>query len=84
MRRPRRFLLAGGAVLALAAAPAAWLELTPTSFAGLPRGPEAMRGYHELVARAGPGAVTPLRERARTALIQPWTRASSAAFEAVA
>ncbi len=61
MRRPVLFLALGAAALGAAAAPAAFLELTPASLAGLPSHPEALRGYRLLTERVGQGAVTPLR-----------------------
>ena len=61
MRRPVLFLVLGAAALGAAAAPAAFLELTPASLAGLPSHPEALRGYRLLTERVGQGAVTPLR-----------------------
>jgi RND superfamily putative drug exporter len=60
MRRPVLFLVAGGLLLAAAAAPVAFLRLTPGSFSGLPRAPEAMRGLSLLSERAGAGALTPI------------------------
>ena len=59
MRRPVVFLLTGGALLLAAAAPLAWLEVTPGSLSALPESPEAMRGYALLRDRVGRGAVTP-------------------------
>ena len=61
MRRPAACLAAGGAVLLAAAAPVAYLELTPASVSGFPRSPEAVRGYELLRERVGPGAITPIQ-----------------------
>jgi len=60
MRRPVAFLVAGVTVLVLAAIPAAFVELTPGSFAGLPQGREAMAGLTLLEQRAGAGMLTPI------------------------
>jgi putative drug exporter of the RND superfamily len=60
MRRPLTFLLTGAILLVGAAVPAVFLRLTPGSFAGLPRGPEAMAGLSLLQERAGAGALTPI------------------------
>jgi putative drug exporter of the RND superfamily len=60
MRRPVAFLLGGAILLVGAAVPAAFLRLTPGSFAGLPQGPEAIAGLTLLQDRAGNGALTPI------------------------
>jgi putative drug exporter of the RND superfamily len=59
MARPVAFLAAGTAVLLLAALPALTLKLTPGSTFGIPRTPEAIRGFDVLQRAVGPGAVAP-------------------------
>jgi RND superfamily putative drug exporter len=60
MRRPVPYLLTGVLLLAAAAVPAAFLKLTPGSFATLPRGSEAVAGLAALREGAGAGALTPI------------------------
>ncbi|HSC74378.1 MAG TPA: MMPL family transporter [Gaiellaceae bacterium] len=57
--RPVRALVAGVAVLTVAAVPALFLRVEPASFAGLPQSLEATRALGELRHAFGPGAVTP-------------------------
>jgi uncharacterized membrane protein YdfJ with MMPL/SSD domain len=60
MRRPVVVLLAGTAVLLVAAAPVALLRLTPGSISAIPQSTESARGLALLDERVGPGAVTPI------------------------
>jgi uncharacterized membrane protein YdfJ with MMPL/SSD domain len=59
MRRPLAFLLGGGALLLAAAAPVFALQLTPGSVQGIPRYPQAVRGFDLLTKAVGPGVVSP-------------------------
>jgi RND superfamily putative drug exporter len=59
MRRPLVYLALGGGFLVLAALPAFALALTPGSSFGVPRHPQAMRGFDVLREAVGPGAVAP-------------------------
>jgi len=59
MRHPVAYLALGTTMLVAAAAPALWLQLTPGSTFGIPRHPQAMRGFDVLRAAVGPGAVAP-------------------------
>jgi putative drug exporter of the RND superfamily len=59
MRRPWPFLLAGTALLVLAAVPSAWLQVTPGSISALPKAVPAVRGIELLRDQAGAGALTP-------------------------
>ena len=59
MRRPALYLAAGGAALIAAAVPAFGLQLTPGSVQGIPRHPQAIRGFDLLTAAVGPGVVSP-------------------------
>ncbi len=59
MRRPLFFLALGTVLLAAAATPALWLQLTPASLQSLPSSPESLRGYALLARGIGSGAVTP-------------------------
>src|SRR4029077_7126653 len=59
MANPYAFLLAGVAVLVAAAVPAFYLKLTPGSTFGIPRSPQAIRGFDVLEQAVGPGAVAP-------------------------
>src|SRR5262249_3231640 len=61
MRRPVAWLLAGSALLIAAAIPAFFLQLTPGSVHGIPRYPEAVRGFDLLSETVGPGVVSPSR-----------------------
>ena len=58
-RHPRRTLVAGLLVLAVIAAPAAWLRVAPASLTSLPANLESARGVAYLSARIGPGGITP-------------------------
>jgi RND superfamily putative drug exporter len=58
-RHPLRYLAAGTAVLVAAAVPAVWLQLTPGSAFGIPRFPQAVRGFDVLRQVVGPGAIAP-------------------------
>ncbi len=60
MRRPVGVLLAGTALLLAAAAPVAFLALTPGSISAIPQSTESARGLALLDERVGPGAVTPI------------------------
>jgi RND superfamily putative drug exporter len=59
MARPLLYLAGGTAVLVAAAVPAFSLHLTPGSTFGIPRSPQAIRGFDVLQAAVGPGAVAP-------------------------
>ena len=59
MRRPVVFLAGGTAILLAAAAPAAFLRVTPGSISALPGHPESVRGLALLRANVGAGALTP-------------------------
>ncbi len=59
MRRPLPYLVGGAALLLAAAVPAAALHLTPGSIEGIPRSPQAIRGFDILSAAVGPGAISP-------------------------
>jgi RND superfamily putative drug exporter len=59
MRRPWLYLLGGAAILAAAAIPLSALKLTPGSIEGIPRDPQAVRGFDLLSNAVGPGAVSP-------------------------
>src|SRR5215218_7451626 len=59
MRRPVAFLVLGGALLLAAAVPAFALQLTPGSVQGIPRHPQAVRGFDILTKAVGPGVVSP-------------------------
>src|SRR5581483_3872393 len=59
MRRPFLYLGAGGALLVAAAVPLYALQLTPGSAEGIPRRPQAVRGFDVLRAAVGPGALSP-------------------------
>ena len=65
MRRPRRFLAVGAAILVAAAIPAAWLQVTPGSISALPTGNDSSRGIQLLRDRVGAGALTPIEDRDR-------------------
>ena len=59
MRRPRRFLAVGAAVLVAFAVPAAYLRVTPGSLTALPGGSDSVTGNELLASRAGAGSLTP-------------------------
>src|SRR5258708_13322013 len=59
MARPLAFLAGGTALLVAAAVPAFSLHLTPGSTFGIPRTPQAIRGFDVLRKAVGPGAVAP-------------------------
>jgi RND superfamily putative drug exporter len=59
MARPAAFLGVGGALLLAAAIPLVDLHLTPGSADGIPRYPQAVRGFDLLRDAVGPGAVSP-------------------------
>ena len=59
MRRPVAYLAAGAALLVAAAVPVYALRLTPGSAQGIPRHPQAIRGFDILTAAVGPGVVSP-------------------------
>ncbi|MGB7587743.1 MAG: MMPL family transporter, partial [Solirubrobacterales bacterium] len=60
MRHPIAVLLAGAAVMLVAASPVRDLQLTPGSIAAIPQFTESARGLALLQDRFGPGAVTPI------------------------
>jgi uncharacterized membrane protein YdfJ with MMPL/SSD domain len=61
MRR-RLMVLAGAAcLLAAAATPVAWLQVTPGSISGIPQFTESARGLKLLTDRVGAGAITPIQ-----------------------
>jgi putative drug exporter of the RND superfamily len=59
MRRPYVYLVAGITALIALAIPALRLQLTPGSADGIPRFPQAVRGFDVLRAAVGPGALSP-------------------------
>ena len=59
MKKPLAFLVAGVALLLAAGIPAFALKLTPGSADGIPRRPQAVRGFDQLRAAVGPGAISP-------------------------
>ena len=59
MRRPVVFLVFGATLLVAAAVPVLGLKLTPGSVQGIPRHPQAIRGFDLLTAAVGPGVVSP-------------------------
>jgi RND superfamily putative drug exporter len=59
MRRPLAFLFVGAAILVTAALPVLGLQLTPGSASGIPRYPQAVRGFDVLKGGVGPGALSP-------------------------
>ena len=61
MRKPLRYLAAGAAIAVALTAPVFWLSLTPGSSFGVPRSPEAIRGFDLLRQAVGPGAEVPTR-----------------------
>ena len=67
MARPYAFLVGGAAVLVAAAVPAFYLKLTPGSTFGIPRSPQAIRGFDVLRQAVGPGAVAPAQVLVHTA-----------------
>jgi RND superfamily putative drug exporter len=59
MRRPTAFLAGGAALLIAAAIPVFALALTPGSADGIPKHPQAVRGFNILRDAVGPGALSP-------------------------
>jgi RND superfamily putative drug exporter len=59
MKRPAAFLAAGATLLIAAAVPVFALQLTPGSVQGIPRYPQAVRGFDVLTKAVGPGVVSP-------------------------
>jgi putative drug exporter of the RND superfamily len=59
MRQPLAFLCAGAALLLAAGVPVFALHLTPGSAEGIPRFPQAVRGFDLLKDSIGPGAISP-------------------------
>ncbi len=59
MAKPYAFLAGGAALLIAAAVPAFYLTVTPGSTFGIPRSPQAIRGFDVLRHAVGPGAVAP-------------------------
>ena len=79
MRRPWPFLVGGATLLAAAAIPAGWLQVTPGSVNALPNGPESVTGIRLLRDQAGAGALTPieiLAPRDATRAIRQLTQAT--------
>ncbi len=60
MRRPVVVLVGSAALLAAAALPAAWLEVTPGSVTAIPQNIESARAISLLRERVGPGVITPV------------------------
>jgi uncharacterized membrane protein YdfJ with MMPL/SSD domain len=59
MRRPLAFLTGGAALLVAIAIPVFALELTPGSAQGIPKHPQAVRGFDLLKRAVGAGALSP-------------------------
>jgi uncharacterized membrane protein YdfJ with MMPL/SSD domain len=59
MRRPLAFLGGGAAILIAAAIPVFALQLTPGSAEGIPKHPQAVRGFDILKDTVGAGALSP-------------------------
>ena len=59
MRRPVAFLAAGTALLVATAVPVFALQLTPGSAEGIPKHPQAVRGFDILKSAVGAGALSP-------------------------
>lgn len=59
-RHPMAVLATGTAVLAVAAAPVAFLQLTPGSISAIPQSTESARGLALLRERIGAGEITPI------------------------
>jgi uncharacterized membrane protein YdfJ with MMPL/SSD domain len=59
MARPSAFLAGGAALLIAAAIPVFALALTPGSADGIPKHPQAVRGFDILRDAVGPGALSP-------------------------
>src|ERR671934_1030225 len=59
MRRPVAFLAGGAALLVAAAIPLFALQLTPGSAEGIPKHPQAVRGFDILKRAVGAGALSP-------------------------
>jgi RND superfamily putative drug exporter len=82
MRRPLAVLLAGTALLAAAAAPVGFLQLTPGSISAIPQFTESARGLALLDDRVGPDAVMPIEIVADTGVARgasrPAVRAATA------
>ncbi len=66
MARPVMYLVLGASILVLCALPALALSLTPGSTFGIPRTPQAIRGFDVLQRAVGPGAVAPAQILVRT------------------
>jgi RND superfamily putative drug exporter len=79
MARPYAYLAGGTALLLAAAAPAFYLKLTPGSTFGIPRTPQAIRGFDVLRHAVGPGAVAPaqvLVHTSRGSVLEPGVQAA--------
>jgi RND superfamily putative drug exporter len=61
MRRPIAFMAGGTGALALAAAPALFLQVTPASLSAVPQSLESIRGFYLLSNRVAAGAATPIQ-----------------------
>jgi putative drug exporter of the RND superfamily len=87
MARPAIFLAGGMAVLVTLALPAIALHLTPGSTFGIPRTPQAVRGFDVLQRAVGPGAVAPaevlIEAPPGTVLAPPVQRAANRLVAAV-
>jgi RND superfamily putative drug exporter len=59
MQRPFAFLASGMAILLIVASPVFWLKLTPGSAEGIPKHPQAVRGFDILKSAVGAGALSP-------------------------
>ena len=59
MHRPAAFLAGGAALLIAVAIPVYAIELTPGSASGIPKHPQAVRGFDILRQAVGPGALSP-------------------------
>src|SRR5438132_4933359 len=59
MHRPLAFLSGGAALLIVVALPVFWLKLTPGSAEGIPKHPQAVRGFEILKGAVGAGALSP-------------------------
>ncbi len=59
IRRPVTVLVSSLLALLIAASPALWLSLTPTSLEAMPPQLESSRALALITQRAGPGAITP-------------------------
>jgi RND superfamily putative drug exporter len=77
MRRPVAFLAGGTALLVATAVPVFALQLTPGSAEGIPKHPQAVRGFDVLKSAVGAGALSP------TQIVVDSGRAGGATAESV-